>query len=252
MKTCADVDSLMTPFIDGELEAGEAADVEQHLAACPPCDDRATCERTARLVVHARAAEFATPAPALLRARCVAAAASGGEPAAAEPGWRRRVAGWVPLSVAATLLLAVGGVFLMGQNDRLEAAFVAQLALDHDRCFGDLHSVPGFGQREAEAKLANDYGWHVSLPAESHEFDVVDVRRCMYDAGDMAHVLCEWRGQPVSLFVAQQRAGSEDVLEIMGRNAVTWTEDDSTYVLMAKGGRVDMGRLATYVRPYTD
>lgn len=39
------------------------------------------------------------------------------------------------MSLAAALLLVLGGIFAAGQHERLEAAFVAELALDHDRCF---------------------------------------------------------------------------------------------------------------------
>jgi hypothetical protein len=39
------------------------------------------------------------------------------------------------VSLAAALLLVLGGIFAAGQHERLEAAFVAELALDHDRCF---------------------------------------------------------------------------------------------------------------------
>ena len=92
--------------------------------------------------------------------------------------------------MAAALLLAVGGVFLVGQSQRLEAAFAAQLAIDHERCFTHLDDVDtGFGQSDAEVSLAALSGVDVALPAESPEFDLVDVRRCLYDDGAMAHVL---------------------------------------------------------------
>ena len=41
---------------------------------------------------------------------------------------------WAPLSLAATLVLAVAGVFVFGLNNRVEA-LAASLAVDHVKCF---------------------------------------------------------------------------------------------------------------------
>ena len=256
MKSCHDVDAIMTAYVDGEIAAQESAEVRAHLADCPPCRERASAESAVRMVLQARAATLGERAPASLRARCVAttpvSAARIGKTVTASR-WQQRVGGWVPLSVAATALLAVGAVFLMGQNQQLEAAFAAQLALDHDRCFTHLEDIaPGFDQQQAEAALAGDHGLAIGMPAESADFDLIDVRQCLYDAGDMVHVLCEWRGQPVSLFVVPNRSDREQVLEIVGYDAVIWSENDNAYVLVADQGPVEMGQVVEHVRRYTD
>ena len=132
------------------MEVDEAAAVRDHLAECPPCRERASVESTARKVLHARAVALSDRSPAALRARCVAGAPSttSGQGGLASVGWRQRVSDWVPLSMAATVLLAIGAVFVLGQNERLEAACAAQLALDHNRCFTHLEDVlPDFDQR---------------------------------------------------------------------------------------------------------
>ncbi len=255
MKDCRDVDVIMTAYVDGEVAAEEAVAVRAHLAECPPCRERAAVERTAREVLHVRAAALGEQASASLRARCVAmtptVSGTGGR-ADGIASWRR-ASGWVPLSMAAAVLLAVGAVFVVGQNQRLEAAFAAQLALDHDRCFTHLDGVvPEFDQRQAELSLASDHGLNVTMPAESSDFDLIDVRQCLYDEGEMAHVLCEWRGHPVSLFVVPGRSDREQLLEIVGHDAAIWSESDDTYVLVADRGPVDVGRVAEYVRQYTE
>jgi anti-sigma factor RsiW len=71
-------------------------------------------------------------------------------------------------------------------------------------------------------------------PAEAADFDLLDVRQCLYDEGAMAHVLCEWRGQPVSLFVVPGRTDREQLLEIVGHDAVIWSGDGNTYVLVTE------------------
>lgn len=255
MKDCADIDAIMTAYVDGQVATDEAGEIRVHLDGCPSCRERARVEQTAREVLQARASALGEQASASLRARCVAAVPKTVDtagPAAGRVEWRR-LQRWVPLSMAAALLLAVGGVLLVGQSQRLEAAFAAQLAIDHERCFTHLDDVDtGFGQRDAEVSLAALSGVDVALPAESPEFDLVDVRRCLYDDGAMAHVLCLWRGQPVSLFVVPGKSRRERVLEIVGHDAVIWSASDNGYVLVAEHGPVDIDQVAEYVRAETD
>ena len=257
MKSCHDVDLIMTAYVDKEVEAAEAAEVDAHLAMCPPCRGRASSEGVARQVLHARATTLVERAPSGLKARCIAATASASpqdERAGGRAGApRQRMAGWVPLSMAATVLLAVGAVFILGQNKQLEAAFAAQLAIDHDRCFTHLEDVvPGFDEERAEGVLAEALGIDATVPPESADFELLDVRQCLYDEGAMAHVLCEWRGERVSLFVVPGRSDREQILEIVGHDAVIWSRGGHTYVLVAGQGPVEISRVAEYVREYTD
>lgn len=257
MKSCDDVDVIMTAYVDGEVAADEAVAVDAHLAVCPPCRARASSESVVRQVLQSKAGTLGERASPGLLARCIAATPRV-SPAVARAtdgprGPAQRVAGWVPLSMAATVLLAVGAVFIFGQNKQLEAAFAAQLAIDHDRCFAHVEEIAvGFDQERAQVMLADELGVDTTVPAESVDFDLIDVRKCLYDEGAMAHVLCEWRGQPVSLFVVPGRSDREQILEIVGHDAVIWSEGDNTYVLVAEPGPVEIGQVAEYVRQYTD
>ena len=182
MKSCRDVDALMTPYVDGELTATEASTLDAHLAVCPQCRDRASTEKVVRQVVQSKAAVLGESASPGLRARCIAVTPpkrserdAGGT---AREGWRRLV-GWAPLSMAAAVVLAVGAVLVLGQNKEREAAFVAQLAIDHDRCFRQLDDlVPEFDSREAARVLAGDHGLDIGVPDESADLDLLDVRQC--------------------------------------------------------------------------
>ena len=55
MKTCADLEPLVTPYVDGEVGREESTLVEAHLALCPPCRARAAAERAARKIVRTHA-----------------------------------------------------------------------------------------------------------------------------------------------------------------------------------------------------
>ncbi len=90
MTSCSDIEAKMTPYVDGEMSASEAAAVDRHLEICDPCRERSRVERAARTLVTDRASRLSALAPASLTARCEAAAAS--PFAKGRPRGRRRVA----------------------------------------------------------------------------------------------------------------------------------------------------------------
>ncbi len=263
MKTCADLEPLVTPYVDGEVGREESSVVEAHLARCPPCRARADAERAARKIVRAHAGLLAERAPASLRARCCGLTAAPAEPipvvATGRPTLGRpdmprmgRLRRWAPLSLAATLVLGVGAVFFYGMTNRLEAAFVAQLTTDHTKCFIEAEPGSSIDARAAEAQLADLYDWDIRVPpasrAEEMELVLVNVRRCVSGDGYMAYLLYTRRGRPLSLFLLPATAHREQLLEIMGHDAVVWSEAGQTYVLVGQEGPVEMNKVAAYVR----
>ncbi|MEP6918938.1 MAG: zf-HC2 domain-containing protein, partial [Acidobacteriota bacterium] len=134
MSKCQEIDPLFAPYVDGEAASHERAELESHMDRCPPCRKRLDAERAAHDVLGARGPHLRACASERLRATCTAYAnqkAGGAASARAATGIARR---WLPLSLAATLLLAVAGAFVYGLNDTVEA-LTAQLAIDHVRCF---------------------------------------------------------------------------------------------------------------------
>ena len=257
MKSCREIDALMTPYVDGETGAHETADVDTHLGVCPSCRERANRERAVRGMVHAKAAALGERASSSLRARCIAATPEQPVPTAALAAggstarWRR-VSGWIPLSMAAAVLVSVTAGLVFNQNV-LEVAFAAQLAKDHEKCFVDLTAVDGkFDTVSAQVALLDLAGIRLTVPDESDAFDVIDVRYCQYNGGGMAHILCEWRGQPVSLFVVPGRSRRERRIETIEHNAVIWSEDDTGFALVAEQGSVEMAPVVEYVRNFAD
>ena len=252
MKNCTDIDRLMTPYVDGEVTTADRQAVDAHLAVCPRCCARADAERSARRIVRSQASTLTRPAPATLRVRCVAAVPSAGTPVR-RAGIGRRVRQWVPLSLAATVLLAVAGVFMAGQQERLVASFVAQLAIDHDKCFTEFATGhPRLDVAEAEARLVAKYGLDISVPASADgaDLDLVDVRFCDYDGGSMAHLLYEVEGQPMSFFVIPGADHADRSLEVMGLQARLWSNDAAACVLVGREDVAQMDKVATYMRGY--
>src|ERR1051326_5566691 len=129
IRNCAELDERLTPYVDGAGSDASRRAVAQHLNACPSCRDHAGQEIAARDAVRDHRAALTERASDTLRARCrqsasglqlpgsgsrlsASAKATADQPAAS---WRK----WVPLSMAATLVLAIAGVFLFGLNDRV-------------------------------------------------------------------------------------------------------------------------------------
>ena len=248
MNNCADVDAIMTAYVDGEVTAAETQAVRAHLDGCPACRDRASAEQAVRERLLAASPALVERAPAALWARCATAARPGPATVAQFPP--QRTVRWAPLSMAATILLAAGALFMAGQRQSPGiGALVAQLAIDHDKCFlVEPAAAPEFGRQEARVQLAGIVGSDIALPFESPDFDLLDVRECAYEHGGAAHVLCNWSGDPVSLFVVPDRSYREQMLEIVNHDAIVWSAGSHAYVLVAERGPTDLEQVARHVR----
>jgi anti-sigma factor RsiW len=242
--TCAEIDPLLSPYVDGETAAVDRARVEAHLDACPPCRAVAEAERRCRDLLRARREALAPASPAALRARCARLA---------RPASRRVARRWAPLSMAATLVLAAAGVLLfglLGPADRSDA-LAAELADDHVRCFQrpPASETPRAARQVAD-EWASRHGWTLRVPAGSaaEALELLDARGCRFSGGGLAHLLYALEGRPVSVFVIPGRRAVEAALEIRDHEAVIWSQDGDTYGIVAREPRHRVERLARYVR----
>ena len=262
IKHCAELDERLTPYVDGEAAPDARRGVDAHLAACPPCQKHADAEAGAREAVHQHRAALCGRAPESLRARCANLQSAIANPPAfvkASPGRHSSVANrqstmlrrWAPLSLAATIVLAVAGVFVFGLNDRVEA-LAASLAVDHVKCF-KLSGVAGHAEAPvAEKKWLDDQGWAVGVPPASpaQQLALVDVRRCFSTDGRAAHMMYSWRGAPVSLYVLPGNIGRDQVIQKVGQQAVIWCANNRTYAVVAAGRRTDLTPIVTYMKAH--
>lgn len=249
MSDCTDFHHLLTPLVDGELDATDRARAEAHLAACPSCRADAWAEREGRAVVRAGASRLAVTAPASLVARCESLRPDARAQAAAPS----RLRGWVPLSLAATLVLAVGGAFVFSLNTPV-SALATQLTLDHLKCFAltdDTASTATAG--EVADLVARVCGRPVSVPGDlpAEGFRLVGARRCLSTHGQLAHVLYELNGHPVSLFVLAGGSNGDQKSEIMGHHTVWWRQGDATYALVSRAADGTIGTAAAIVQRAT-
>lgn len=246
MSKCEDLEPLFAPYAEGDALSGERAAVEAHLDRCPPCRERVAGERAVRDILAARRPGLRVCASLHLRAKCAAHAAPVRSTA-------RAVRAWVPLSLAATLVLAVAGAFIFGLNDQVEA-LAAQLTLDHVRCFQFApERLTHVDPAEAGRAWAASQGWPLRVPASSPSagLELLGVRRCLMSGGRVAHVLYTWHGEPLSVFVVprmMRRGQVNEIVEKFGHEAMVWSAGERTYVVLARGSPSELEPVLGYVR----
>jgi anti-sigma factor RsiW len=239
--TCAEIETRLAAYVDGEATGADRALVEEHLAACPPCRHQAARERAGHQLIRARRSALGQRAPEPLRRRCAAAGAAGHP----RPALRR----WVPVSVAATLVLAAAGVIFYSLNSPAEL-LATQLAVDHVKCFKFPPSTAVSDSAALERRWEQQEGWAITIPRSwpEHEVKLIGVRKCLSSEGAVAHVMYTCRGQPMSLYVmrrADRRAGA---LEVLGHNALIWSGGDRTYVVLGQEPEPELQQVAAYFR----
>ena len=233
-ESCEAIEPLLAPY--GEpacadlLSAADRARVEAHLDACEPCRRCAGKCRAAREALHAHAGELLAPAPALLAARCRALAAR----EAAPP---RRVTRWIGWSAVAAAAAVILFVFLMPTQ-----AIATQLAVDHLKCakFAASDAHTGTPVQLEDAWRARSRR-QIRIPGSNHAegLRLIGLRRCVSTEGNMAHVMYERAGAPVSLFVlGEGAAGGDGEVEALGQKAILWTSGAARYVLVGRAGDV--------------
>ena len=141
MPSCREIDPLFAPYVDGAATADERAIVEAHLRACPKCRHQTALQSAVRDTVRTKLCRPC--APEELRTRCRAAARAGRWPF----GTTRSTL--ASLSMAAALVLIVGGVLLYSLTGLSPTVLAAQLTLDHMTCFAvhDADTAVDVGRR---------------------------------------------------------------------------------------------------------
>jgi anti-sigma factor RsiW len=253
IRTCADLDERLTPYVDGEAPPDQRQQVDVHLAKCPPCRADATAESTARDLIRDHRQALSAHASADLRARCAASfplPASGSQlPAPRSRSQSSLLRKWAPLSLAATLVLAVAGVFMFGLNDRVEA-LAASLSMDHTRCFKVFGTGTDADAGASERTWQHDQGWPIVVPqtAPAEQLKLVNVRRCFTTEGRSAHMMYTWRGEPLSVYVLQGDAGRDRIVHKMGTQAVVWCANQRTYAVVAGDATHDLASIVDYMK----
>jgi len=258
MHNCDSLDSLVTPFVDGELTDTDRRAVEDHLRVCPPCYTRVAAERAVHELVRARRTGLCrTEAPDALHHRCTALARE----AKAAPAFAQRIPNpesriptsrrVAPFALAASLVVVVGGAFVYQATDKSARVLAAELVADHAKCFA-MNSVLGTHQAAAvvEQSMAASFDWRMHLPADpaSAGLELVGARPCLYGEGKIAHVMYRHQGHPVSVFMLPDTARAQELVEVLGHEAAIWCANNRTFVVVAREPRREVEQIASFVR----
>jgi anti-sigma factor (TIGR02949 family) len=255
MADCREVESSLTAYVDGECAGSDCETIEAHLQTCPSCRTRVASERAAHDLLRAKCRDLRGCAPEALRRRCAAQRAAASARKSVFGGRRT----WVPLSLAATLVLATGVFLLFGWGSSVET-YAAQLAVDHLKCFQRIESATADDAETLGQKWQASYGWplRIAEPSDPERLQLVGVRRCGSTKGRTAHIMYRWRGEPLSVYVLNDRLeaaadtsehpDAHDAVSKFGEQEIIWSSKGRTYAVVARAPIADLERVARYVR----
>jgi anti-sigma factor RsiW len=230
--TCDEAEVLLNALLDGELDAGHAREVEQHVAGCPRCTATLTAYRQMNQAVAS--ADLRYTAPAALRARIEASLPkplpSNVQPMPTRRGLLRGFAmGSAVSAIAATGLFAI--VVSNDDQQRIEAEIVSA----HLRSLqaGHLTDVISTDQHTVKPWFAGKLD--VSPPVidlTALGFTLIGGRLDYVDARPIGAVVYKRRAHIINLFVAQtsnmQRSAAK-IETIQGYNIRRWSDRGLNY-----------------------
>jgi anti-sigma factor RsiW len=226
---CDDSEILLNALIDGELDAGHARDVEQHVAACSACAEKLTEFREIHDAISAAGLKMV--APAHLRSRIKKALPSARIIALRkffQPS-RRTFFGGFAVGTALSAALAASLVLTVVGTDQQQtiasevvSAHIRSLQAGHlmDVETSDQHTVkPWFnGKLDVSPPV-------VDLTAQG--FRLLGGRLDYIDGESVASVVYQRRKHIINLFVAQRLGASHAttrIESIQGYNVRHWSE----------------------------
>ena len=256
--SCRDLESMLAAYVDGEAPSSECDRVRAHVEACPPCRERLSGESAAREAVRAHRKGLRPAAPDALKTRCALLAAQhkagavkndaalqdpapfGGTRAADARPVGRMLRRWVPLSLAATLFLAVAVVFGFGVTNKVQALAV-QTTLAHVTCTRLKGEPQVIDAADAARNWESRFGWKIAVPASSSEsqLQLKGVRRCVVADGRVAHIIYSWLGEPLSVYVLPKQTlpESAEFVHRFRHNSIMWSKNERTYVVVTSHRR---------------
>ncbi len=223
--TCDEADTLLHAMLDGELDAGHAREVEQHVAGCPRC---AALLKDYREMSSAMAAnDMRLAAPAHLRRRVEAALP-------VQPLNRRAVLKGFAMGSAVSALAATGlvGIVLRRTDEQrilsdVVSAHLRSLQPGHltDVLSTDQHTVkPWFNGRLDVAPPVIDL--------TTQGFTLIGGRLDTIDGRAIAAIVYRRRTHVINLFVAQGASSERQTARtetVQGFNIRRWSDHGLNY-----------------------
>lgn len=222
--TCADCQKSLGALIDGELPAGEAARVEEHLANCPEC--AAARQRLLDTSARLKGELVRYKAPDVLKARIRATLTEPAHedkprPIALHP--TRSARRWVrPLAAAGVIAIVSSGLTFVAMRDRAPANAVQNEVLaSHIRSLipGHLTDVASNDQHNVKPWFNGRVNLSPDVPRlDSVGFPLVGGRVDYIDGHNVATIVYTRRQHVINVFVWPATDLSNSAPEISGAN----------------------------------
>jgi anti-sigma factor RsiW len=220
--TCEEAEILLHALIDGELDAGHAREVEDHVAGCPAC---AAALRDYRAMSQAVAnADISYKAPVELRRRIEAAL-----PQATPAPSRRSVLRGFAMGSAVSALAATGLVAIVLRNDD-EQRLLSEVVSAHLRSLQAGHLTDVISTDQHTVKPWFNGKLDVAPPVidlTPQGFTLIGGRLDYVDAHPIGAVVYRRRAHVINLFVAQSASTEPRAIrteQIQGFNIRRWSE----------------------------
>jgi anti-sigma factor RsiW len=224
--TCEEAEVLLHALIDGELDAGHAREVEDHIAGCPRCATQLNAYRQMSKAVAS--ADLRYTAPPALRRRIEAAL-----PQTRVPN-RRAVLRGFAMGSAVSAIAATGLVAIVLRNDD-EARIESEVVSAHLRSLQAGHLTDVISTDQHTVKPWFNGKLDVSPPVvdlTALGFTLIGGRLDYVDAHPIGAIVYRRRAHVINLFVAQtanseRRAAKMDTIQ--GFNIRRWSEQGLNY-----------------------
>ena len=238
---CQDVDRLLDPWMDDELDGVEMTTIAQHVEGCARCSD--VVERRRALRDAVRSGLEWKEAPDILRASITRSAKR-------PPLWRRPVTALA--STAALLAITAIGSWQIGNrsaranalNDEVMTSHVRSLMGTHltDVVSTDQHTVkPWFNGRIDYSPPVSDFVGK-GYPLQGGRLDYVDGR-------SVAVLVYGRRKHEINLYLWPASGSSAPVkTSSRGYNMVRWTESGYSCWAVSDLGKAELNDFAELVR----
>jgi anti-sigma factor RsiW len=224
--TCDETDILVHALIDGELDAGHAREVEDHIATCPRCAKQLAAYRQMSKAIAG--ADLSYTAPASLRQRIEATL-----PEVRKPN-RRAVLRGFAMGSAVSAIAASGVVAIVLRSDD-EARIKSEIVSAHLRSLQAGHLTDVLSTDQHTVKPWFNGRLDVSPPVvdlTARGFTLIGGRLDYVDARAVGAIVYRRRLHVINLFVTQTASTEHRPARtetFQGFNIRTWSDGGLNY-----------------------
>jgi anti-sigma factor RsiW len=245
---CSEARELLSPHVDGELDARDSAALDEHLRGCAGCRAEVSALQSARATVSAHATRFSAP-PEL--ADRIGDAMSPSYSRSAGPNSRF----WqgAGLGAAATAMLAIAvGIGWMSTLPSHDDLLADAAVVNHIRSLQGNHAVDVASSDQHTVKPWFNGKLDYAAPVRDlagEGFPLIGGRLDYFDGGPVAVLVYRHNLHTINVFVLpardDSRAGSTRVLSRRGFAIERWMKDGMAYWAVSDADPATLAQLAS-------